>query len=601
MADTSRTGLTGRALLTGAILGALLAPANIYMGLRIGFSFNMSIAAALLSYALWNTLHHFGKARHWGLYENNINQTAASAAASILSAGLVAPIPAYTLITGEKLSFGLLVPWVFVVSFLGILTALAVRRQMIEREKLPFPNGLATAETIQEIYATGKEAAIRIRYLLGAGLVSGLLGLYVSATANNGLLQRLGLPGIPSLQPPEKWGFSAPGAGLDHVSWRDMGIQLTPSLLLVGFGAIVGPRVGVSLLIGTILAWIALPPILLERGWAFPVGEGISWYETMLDWLLWPGVALMVAASLTSALLFLGRGLLRATRQAPSDEPDDTSPAHRRISPTWFWGGTAFALVTSVLAQKLLFGIPLWLGVVAFGLSFLLAIVAARVSGETGIAPIGALGKVTQVSFGFLAPGSQTINLMAANVTGGAAGQCSDLLHDLKTGRMIGADLTAQIAAQVTGIVAGSFAGTLAYLILIPDPQEMLLTPEWPAPAVATWKAVAEVVAEGLNTIPPSSLTALVWAGLIGILLACLEFFLPSRFRPLVPSASSVGFAFIIPPFISLAIFLGSILGVVVGWINVHWKKKYLIVLAAGLVAGESLAGVLDAFLRFFS
>ena len=56
--------LTGRALATGVVLGALLAPCNVYSGLKIGWSFNMSIIALLIGVALWRPL-----ARAFGLRE----------------------------------------------------------------------------------------------------------------------------------------------------------------------------------------------------------------------------------------------------------------------------------------------------------------------------------------------------------------------------------------------------------------------------------------------------------------------------------------------------------------------------------------------------
>lgn len=592
--------LTLRAIVTGFVLGSLLAPCNIYTGLKIGFSFNMSIAAALLSYAFWNGRHYFGKGERWGLLENNINQTTASAAASILSAGLVAPVPALTLLTGKSLSYPVLAFWVFTVSFAGVVTALAVRRQMLERDALPFPNGIATAETIREIYSRGAEAAYRIKLLLGAGLISG------GAKLVDGLVAKL-----PALAPPRSWGFAAPERaveqGLDRVSWRALGLEVQPSLLLFGFGAIVGPRVGISLLLGTILGWVWFPPELLERGWAEPALGEVSWYEVLLEWLLWPGVSLMAAAALLSFAISLGRigwqSWQRRKGEAPSGETD---PHYQRggkwhFPRGWFLGGAAVALVASVFAQEAIFRIPLWLGTTAFLLSFVLAIVAGRVSGETGIPPIGALGKITQVTFGFLSPANTTVNLMSANVTGGAAGQCSDMLHDLKTGLLIGANLRAQVIAQLFGILAGSLAGSAAYLILIPDPQAMLLTPEWPAPAVATWKAVAEVMAQGLGTLPEGSGPAVATAVAIGALLAILESTLPARARRFVPSASSIGFALIIPPFISLAMFLGSMARVLAERIRPEWSRRYLIVLAAGLVAGESLAGIVTAVVRFIT
>ena len=597
MEQTERQ-LTVRAILTGFVLGSVLAPCNIYTGLKIGFSFNMSIAAALLSYALWNSLHHFGKARRWGLLENNINQTAASSAASILSAGLVAPIPALTLLTGIELPYWILVTWVFTVSFAGVVTALAVRRQMLDREGLPFPNGIATAETIREIYSRGAEAAYRIKLLFGAGLISGIVKLVDSFIRK-----------IPSLGPPETLGFRTPpnvmAQGVDHVSWRAMGIELQPSLLLFGFGAIVGPRVGISLLLGTIVAWIYLPGRLLAREWASPAHAGVSWYETMLEWLLWPGVSLMVAAALMSFAISMARIAWRKADRAREavESPEEAAhyaPGGRWYFPrNWFIGGIGVSFLLSLFAQNWIFDIPLWLATIAFFLSFILAIVAGRVSGETGIPPIGALGKITQVTFGMLAPANTTVNLMSANVTGGAAGQCSDMLHDLKTGKLIGANLQSQVIAQCFGILAGSFAGSAAYLILIPNPQEMLLTPEWPAPAVATWKAVAEVLAEGIDTIPEGSGPAVTVSVVLGILLATLESVLPQKWRVFVPSASSLGFAFIIPPFISLAMFLGAMARVVAEKLQPVWSSKYLIVIAAGLVAGESLGGILSAMAAF--
>src|SRR5690606_24859948 len=119
----------------------------------------------------------------------------------------------------------------------------------------------------------------------------------------------------------------------------------------------------------------------------------------------------------------------------------------------------------------------------------------------------GAIGKVSQLSFGVMAPGQPITNLMAANVAGGAAGQSADLLNDFRAGHQVGANPVRQVVAQCAGVVVGSLIGSLVYLALISDPAAQLLTPEWPAPAVATWKAVAETLSVGLSGIPPSALT----------------------------------------------------------------------------------------------
>jgi OPT family oligopeptide transporter len=635
-------------VLTGFVLGALLAPCNIYSGLKIGWSFNMSIAAALLSYGFWAGLHRLGLARPWGLLENNINQTTASSAASIISAGLVAPIPALTLLTGRELAFPLLALWVFTVSFTGIVMAIGLRRQMLVEEQLPFPNGVAAAETLREIYGRGQEAMARIAWLLGAGLMAGLVKAVDAFWLR---LPALVLPLSKSwgVDIAAAWGLAA--QGVTQLSLRNLGFVLEPSLMMIGFGAIVGARVGLSMLASALLAWGWLGPWAVSNGWIppGPADPGASWFGALLDWLLWPGVTLMLVASLTSFGFSLFRMARRwsarrlGARSHPANvhgEADaglyskadagadngldaearaglrtdagvedkvesigdpSAEEARLHIPWSWFWGGLAIALVISTWAQHAIFAIPIGLGLLAVLLTFILAIVAARVSGETGIPPIGALGKITQVTFGVLAPANTTVNLMAANVTGGAAGQCSDLLHDLKTGQLVGARLRLQSIAQVFGILSGALAGSAAYLVLIPDPQAMLLTSEWPAPAVATWKAVAEVMAAGLGTLPEGTVVAMAVAALAGIALAVAEALVPAERRHWLPSAPALGFAFVIPASISLALCLGALLGLLARALAPDWQRRFLIVVAAGLVAGESLVGVLDALLQMLS
>jgi uncharacterized oligopeptide transporter (OPT) family protein len=225
-------------------------------------------------------------------------------------------------------------------------------------------------------------------------------------------------------------------------------------------------------------------------------------------------------------------------------------------------------------------------------LAVLLAMVAARVVGSTGIPPIGAIGQLSQLSFGVIAPGQVAINLMSANTAGGAAGQCTDLLNDFKVGHAIGAAPSRQAVAQCLGILVGSLVGVTVYQLLIPDPQAMLITTEWPAPAVATWKAVAETLTAGMDSIGTDIRWAMAVGALIGSVLGALEGLLPiSRLRWL-PSSAALGLAFIIPASISLMMAFGSLLA----WLfAARWgslAERFVIVAAAGLVAGESMAGV---------
>jgi uncharacterized oligopeptide transporter (OPT) family protein len=558
--DSTQRELSLRAVLTGIVLGILLTPSNVYAGLKIGWSFNMSIIALLIGYGVWQGLGRRNGQQPWTLLESNINQTVASAAASIISGGLVAPIPAYTLLTGQQLDPLPMIAWVFCVSFLGIWIAWYLRPSLLNDDGLKFPEGMATLETLRHIYNHGAEAATRLKVLLGTALLSGAVKWLDTFVWS-----------IP------RW---APSAALERLTFN-----LDPSLLLVGFGAIIGIRVGVTLLLGALLAWGGLAPWLLSEGLVvLPPGSSGPQFAALVEWLLWPGVTLMVCSTLAS--LGLRLWALRA------------SVFSRRAGNGWrrpaLVPALCFALAIALVVglQALLFGIQPGMALLTIPLAICLAAVAARVVGATGIPPIGAIGQLSQLSFGIIAPGQVPINLMSANTAGGAAGQCTDLMNDFKVGLAIGATPKKQVIAQCLGIFVGSIVGVLVYLTLIPDPQHMLLTEAWPAPAVATWKAVAETLTKGLDSLSPSIRWAIAIAALIGVLLGALDSLLPARRARYLPSSAALGLAFILPA--SIALMMG--LGAVLTWLaSRRWPgttERFAITAAAGLIAGESITGV---------
>ncbi len=593
--DLSIPQFTIRAVLTGMVLGGGLSLCNIYAGLKIGWGFNMSIVAALLSYGFWATSSRLFGTRHWNMLENNVNQTAASSAASISSAGLVAPIPALTMLTGRELTYPVLAVWCASVSVIGVIVAVGLRRQMLIVDKLPFPMGVATAETLKEMYARGAEAIVRVRMLLGAGFAAAALKVAVFVYS----IPKLAFPG--TLASAE--GGVLAKAGITGMSMKNLTFGLDPSLLMVGMGGIIGMRASASVFLGGVFAWAVLGPIALEAGFAVPgkPEPDAVWFGPMVKWMLWPGVAMMVAASLTS-FAFSWRSVVAAvrgaTKAAGGNEPEDgqTHDVPKRL----FIGALLVALVVSVVCQGFFFDIRLGIATLGVLLTFLLAIVAARVAGETGITPVGPMGKVTQLTFGVIDPGNATANLMAANVTGGAASQAGDLLHDMKAGLLVGASPRFLAFSQFFGVLAGSLVGSAAYLLLVPDPTNMLLTEEWAAPAVAQWKAVAELFMKGIDAMPAGAIDAMLWAGGFGVLVAILEKTLPKGVAKLLPSPTGVGIALVIPAFYGLSMFLGALAAMIAERVSKRWAKRFVIVIAAGFVAGESLTGIGLALYQLF-
>lgn len=561
--EAAQRELTPRALATGLVLGALLAPCNVYSGLKIGWSFNMSITALLLAFAFWVPLAQLLRLPAWGMLESNINQTAASAAAAITSSGLVAPIPALAVLTGGNLPLGMLTAWVFSVSFLGIWIGWYLRPRLIEKSNLVFPAGMATAETMRDMFAHGREAMKRVAVLMSA----------LAAAVVFNVADKL-VWAVPRLAP------SAAASKLTFV--------FDPSLLLLGFGGIIGLRAGLGLLFGALIAWGLIAPALIAHGIVAVSQDGASWFQPLVGWLLWPGVTMMVMASLTS----FGASLLDSARRRGHAGGSKTAPGSGRMQ----FAGFVLAAALAVALQIVLFGVHWTMALMAIPVAFVLATVAARVVGETSVAPIGAIGKVSQLSFGAMAPGQPITNLMTANVAGGAAGQAADLLNDFRAGHEVGAHPGRQVVAQCAGIVVGSLVSSFVYLALIPDPGTQLFTPEWPAPAVATWKAVAETLGDGLSGIAPSALMAMAAAAVLGVVLALVERRLPPRHLLFVPSGASLGLAFVIPASTSLMLFAGAALASLAHRFAPEWAGRFLLSVAAGLVAGESLFGVVSVW-----
>jgi uncharacterized oligopeptide transporter (OPT) family protein len=143
-------------------------------------------------------------------------------------------------------------------------------------------------------------------------------------------------------------------------------------------------------------------------------------------------------------------------------------------------------------------------------------------------------------------------------------------------------------------VLTGSIVGSLVYLAMIDDPVSQLLTSEWPAPAVATWKAVAQTLSAGLQGIPASAVSAMGIAAIAGVVLALLEQRLTARSLVWLPSGAAMGLAFVIPASTSLTLFVGALLASTLNRIAPRWSARFLLSIAAGLVAGESMFGVVS-------
>lgn len=587
----SMAQLTWRAVLMGSVLGGVLSLTNIYIGLKAGWGFGVAITACILSYAIWTTFHRIGWARtKMTILENNCMQSTASSAGYSTGGTLVSAFAAYIMLNNEQLPVPLVMAWVFFLAVLGVTMAIPMKRQMINVEQLRFPSGIAAAETLTALHSTGNKGA---RAATALFLSAGLTALSTFLTEGFALIDKVRRVGEDGF----RLASISIGEAVDKLNalilpsaWMGRTIHLVWEPIFIAAGAITGMRVCFSMLLGGTLCWGVFVPWLQS---AHGVGEG---YRELVQWTLWAGVACMVTSGLLSFAL-QWRMALRAfsgftkyfRRQTPgaSDDMDAIETPG-----SWFVTGQIVSLIGLAFLAHFTFQMPVWQTVLAVALSFFLALVACRVTGETDTTPVGAMGKIMQLTFGAISPGNMNVNLMSANITAGAAGSAADLLTDLKSGYLLGANPRKQFIAQFAGIFAGTLVTATCFRLLVPS-ADVLGTDQFPAPAAQAWKAVAEALGMGLHALDPLKVKLIVIGGLVGLALPLLSLTVPPAARKYIPSPAGLGLAWTFHWFYSLLFFTGAVIGWSFEKSAPKKSEEYTFPVASGVIAGGSLMGVL--------
>lgn len=599
--------LTFRAVMMGGILGMLMSVANLYTTIKIGWSFGVAVTSCVLSYVIWNMLRLLtgGKVSQMTLLENNCMQSTASAAGYSTGATIATAFGTLLLLEGHHQ------PWLVVGAFtlftalLGVLIAVPMKRQMINSEKLPFPSGIAAATTLRSLYSQGEDA-VRQAYVLVSGLVVGLTFGVCKAPegaieALDRFLNRFSLR-IPDL---------LPAAGLFQVNGRQLlGFGMDPSVLMVGAGMIMGLRAALSMLAGSVLLYFVVGPWMIsmdvahaaETGYkiSIPLVGGGTIYH-LPRWALWGGTSLMVFSSLATLLLqwrTIGRAVSgffnRGKSQVSGDGQLEANMKAIEVPMYWLVLGFIPVVIGLLIVQYLAFQISLWLGLIAVALSFILSLVASRSTGETDTTPVGAMGKVMQLVFAVLSPGNLHHNVMSAGTAANSASSAADLLTDLKSGYMLGANPRRQFIAQLIGVFFGTLAIVPAWYLMIPNKAVL---EAYNPPSTNMWKAVTELLTGGgVGVLPQSAVAAIAIGALVGVIIPLLGQLCPS-WRKWLPSSMGLGLSWVFQFSNSFTFALGAI--IVYVWSRAHadTEKRFSVPLASGFIAGESLAAATIAIL----
>jgi uncharacterized oligopeptide transporter (OPT) family protein len=495
---------------------------------------------------------------------------------------------------GQHLPWPVLAGWTFFVALLGVAMAIPMKRNMINQEKLRFPSGIASAVTLQSLFSQGKEAVAKGKALLYAALVAAVPPIVMDLPLRKATPDRSYDGLVPDTSSIFNW-LPIPGknpkTGAPYVA-SDWNFVLDNKLVMVAAGALTGPRICFSMVAGGLALMYWLGPTALSVGAAHSAGR--AWREIGI----WVGAPMMIAAGL---LTFFSqwRTILRAIRGLGTGSK--ASYATAEVPGSWFLGLGAVATVGVLCIGHLYFGIPWHLGLIAVLLTFLLALVACRATGESDITPIGAMGKITQLAYGVLIPQNATANLMTASITASAAASSADLLTDLKSGYLLGAHPRRQFMAQLLGVFSGTAATVIGFHLLVPDASALTgsgnTPPTFAAPSAQAWLAVAQLFQKGVGSLHHMARQGIVWGGLVGVLLATLEMVFPKHKR-WIPSPVGLGLGFMLPFFNPFSMLLGA----VAAWLwsrrdAVH-AERYVVPVSSGIIAGESIVSVVIALLN---
>ena len=575
MDPSTRAETSFRALFTGCLIGAVLAAGNVYTGLKIGMIDGGSITAALLGFTLFSTFTRLGR-RPYTALENNITQTtAASAAVMGFVAGVGGPVPAMALL-GRNFPGWALAIWGMAIGIIGIFAATLLRRKLVVEDALPFPTGNATGELIETMFAGRQSALRRARFLLTGALVAMAVTWFRD--------------GRPSLIP----GTTAFGGAIAGISMGALTLGMNWSPLLVSIGIMMGLRAAFSMVLGATISWVVLAPWLVRSGIVATAG-----FSTCAGWLVWPGLGLLMAGSFLPLLLdwrSFARGIRDLGgligRRPVGAEAVESVGGRAVVAPRIGMPALVLSLVTIAAIAYGVFGFrPLGV-LLAVAMALVLAVVSARATGETDLAPVGQVGTLTQIMFAGYGP---IVSILAGSISMGTSSQTAQTLWAFKAGQRVGASPRAQVAAQILGTLLGALIVVPVYLVIVK--AYGIATESLPSPSAISWRATAEAVRGGLGALPRHGLLAGALGLGVGVALSLLGRAAGPKLGRFVPSPAAMGIAMIMPASLSVAALSGALAVYVIRRLRPSLDEASVMSLAAGGIAGESLMGVVIAIL----
>ncbi|WP_077925801.1 OPT family oligopeptide transporter, partial [Wohlfahrtiimonas larvae] len=457
--------LTVRGIILGALITVVFTASNVYLGLKVGLTFSSAIPAAVISMAV---LRFFKGST---ILENNMVQTQASAAGTLSSVIFVIP---GLLMIGYWQNFPFWLTFVVCSAggMLGVLFSIPLRHAMVVKSNLPYPEGVAAAEILKAGCNTdSKEGAESskegLKDILFGGLVASIVTLFTSGFRV--------LAGSASL-------WFTQGKAIFQLP---MGF----SLALLSAGYLVGIVSGIAIILGSIIAWFIVVPILSSTA---DYGTFTSLADhAMTIWakdVRFIGAGMLAIAALWTLITLLKpviEGVKMSLGALKDEEGKGVDRTEQDLSPKTIFAimfamllilvGTFYVFVQdSGLSAGIAWTLVICAVIFAFIMGFLIAAASGYMAGLVGssASPISGIGIVSIIvvslillvigeSDGFLGTESgqhfaTALALFTTTAVLAIACISNDNLQDLKTGYLVHATPWKQQAALLIGCIIGA-------------------------------------------------------------------------------------------------------------------------------------------------
>ncbi|HHF7079004.1 TPA: OPT family oligopeptide transporter [Haemophilus influenzae] len=603
--------MTVRGIILGALITVIFTASNVYLGLKVGVTFASSIPAAVISMAV---LKFF---KDSSILENNMVQTQASSAGTLSSVIFVLP---GLLMMGYWQDFPFWQTMLICAAggTLGVLFTIPLRRAMVVNSNLPYPEGVAAAEILKAgNNADGDSGVKDIAY---GGVLAGLV-----AFLTNGL--RVMADGASAWIQTGKAAFQLP-----------MGF----SLALLGAGYLIGIVGGIAMLIGVILTWgVAVPYFTMSEDIAADaslIDSAMTVWKTKVRYI---GVGTIGIAAIWTLLILMKpmiEGMVHSFRMLKGGQEASEHRIDIDLSPKtmiYILIATVALIVISlhhfIAAAPISPELSILLVVVCTFLAVFIGFFVAAASGYmaglvgSSSSPISGIGIISVivislvlVSIGNASGLFETVDgqkfltaltLFTASIVITTACISNDNLQDLKTGLLVEATPWRQQVALIIGCFVGAlviapvleilyhaygFSGALPRPDM--DPSQALSAPQ---------ATLMTAISQGIFTNKLEWTYILTGVGLGAVLITIDAFLKKVSNKVFSLPVIAVGIGIYLPPSINTPVIVGAFLA----WIMArHIAKlgnkevsakaeRFGTLFSAGLIVGESLMGVILAFI----